>query len=63
VVTLEAAAGPHVWPTARAELDEQHVAFCPARISTLEGSDELNCDYVVGPLWVPEAYRIRTASG
>jgi hypothetical protein len=58
VIILEAAVGAHVWPTARAELDEQHVALCPERISSPEGSDELHCDYVIGPLWVPDEYRV-----
>jgi hypothetical protein len=58
VITLDGAVGAHTWPTARAELGAQGVAFCPVRISTPQGSDELHCDYLVGPLWVPGEYRI-----
>lgn len=58
VITLTHASHPESWPTARAELGEQRVAFCPARITTSQWSDELTCDYLVGPLWVPADFRI-----
>jgi hypothetical protein len=58
VITLTHATHPGSWPTARAELGEQRVAFCPARITTSKWSDELTCDYLVGPLWVPADFRI-----
>lgn len=58
LITLTEATHPGSWPTARAEIGEQRVAFCPVRISTPQWSDELSCDYLVGSLWVPPDFRI-----
>ncbi len=58
VITLTDATHPGSWPTARAEFGEQRVALCPAQISTAQWSDDLSCDYLVGPLWVPPDFRI-----
>jgi hypothetical protein len=58
VITLTDATHPGSWPTAQAEFGEQRVALCPARISTAQWSDDLSCDYLVGPLWVPPDFRI-----
>lgn len=56
VITLNDRVHPGSWPTARAELGLQRVAFCPVRITTPEGPDDLSCDYLVGPLRVPAEF-------
>jgi hypothetical protein len=63
VITLNDRVHPGSWPTARADLGSQRVAFCPVLISTPQGSDRLSCDYVVGPLIVPEDYDIDVRAG
>jgi hypothetical protein len=63
LITLDDRVHAGSWPTARAELGGQRIAFCPVLISTPQGSDRLGCDYVVGPLIVPEEYDIDVRAG